>query len=52
MSYEQTHPSVKVEKVENGYVLRPGTHKPVVVEGLGTKKLAEALAKLFGTKED
>lgn len=43
--------SVKVEKVDNGYVLKAGTSKPQVCEGHGTKKLAEMLAKIFGVKE-
>lgn len=50
-----TYTNVKVEKVENGYVIKPGTThagKPTVVEGHGTKKLAETLARLFGVKEE
>lgn len=49
-----TYTNLKVEKVENGYVIKPGTNnggKPVVVEGHGTQKLAEALARLFGVTE-
>lgn len=45
-------PSVKVEKVQNGYVIKAGTSKPQVCEGHGTKKLAEMLAKIFAVKED
>ena len=50
--YVKTHDAVKVEKVENGYILKPGTSKAVVVQGHGTKKLAETLAQLLGAKEE
>jgi hypothetical protein len=50
--YVKTFDAIKVEKVENGYLLKPGTSKSVVVEGHGTKRLAEKLAEMFGVETE
>jgi len=44
--------SIKVQKLDNGYLVTPGTQRAHVCEGLSTKKLAELIAKLFNVKEE